>query len=87
MSTTTNARKPLVLPKGVKNTVEGSTLVRSGKGKQVHVLPAGSTRTLCGIESTKWSETVAVDGTTTNCPVCAEALKAEAKKAQQQATG
>jgi hypothetical protein len=88
MSTTSNAaaRRPLTLSKAAKNTLEGSTLVKASRSPQVHVLPAGKTRTLCAIETTKWASqpTVIEDGKIT-CPLCAEALKAAAKEAKEAA--
>ena len=78
-------RKPLVLSRGVKNTLAGSGLTRAKKGAQRHVLASGQTRTLCGIDTTTWQETVVEDGLVT-CPLCAEALKAAAKAEKEAAS-
>lgn len=72
-------RKPLVLKKAVKNTLDGATNVKAKRSQQRHVLPAGETKTLCGIDTAKWNEQDEVSETTVNCPLCAEALKAQAK--------
>jgi hypothetical protein len=80
MSSTTE-RKPLTLRRPVKNTLDGSTLVRAARGQQRHVLPAKAMTTLCGIDTGKWVELVDVTGEKVNCPPCAAALKALAKKA------
>jgi hypothetical protein len=80
MSNTTE-RKPLTLKRPVANTLEGSSLVRAARGQQRHVLPAKATTTLCGIDSGKWIELVNVSDEKVNCPPCAAALKALAKKA------
>jgi hypothetical protein len=78
-------RKPLVLAKGVKNTLAGSGLARAKKGAQRHVLASGETTTLCGIDSTAWIEKVVEDEQLVTCPLCAKALK-EAAKASKEAT-
>ena len=43
-------RASLVLAKPIKNSLPGSTLVQAKRSPQVHVLPAGATRTLCAID-------------------------------------
>jgi hypothetical protein len=82
MNATAPARRALVLARPVKNTLPSSTVVKSKRSPQFHVLPADRTTTLCGIETSKWStpDEVAA-GAKVNCPLCAEALKAEAKAA------
>jgi hypothetical protein len=82
-STTTTTRKPLVLAKAVRNTLDWSTIVKAKRSQQRHVLLAASTRTLCGIDTAKWRERDDVSETTVTCPVCAAELKAAAKKAKQ----
>jgi hypothetical protein len=59
-------------------TIEGARIVKSTRGQE-HVLLAGETVTLCAIDTSKWTERVALDGSKTNCPVCIEAMKARAK--------
>lgn len=54
------------------------------RSQQRHVLPADTTTTLCGINVTKWAEQADVNAATTNCPVCASALKAATAKAAEQ---
>ena len=50
---------------------------------QAHVLREGSKTTLCGIVVANWKERVELDADAKfNCPLCAKALKAEAKKAK-----
>jgi hypothetical protein len=87
MSTTaTTKRAPLALAKGVKNTLDGSTIVQAKGSVQRHVLAAGSETTLCRINTAKWSAKAEVaDDATVSCPLCADALKAEAKKAKDAA--
>jgi hypothetical protein len=46
-------RKPLVLAKGVENTLPNSSMARAKKGTQRHVIAGDETRTLCGIDTTK----------------------------------
>ncbi len=82
--TAAKTRGPLTLDKPVKNTLEGSTLVKAARSQQVHVLPADAKLTLCRIDVSKWSEKTDVDAATTNCPVCASALKAATVKAAEQ---
>lgn len=77
-------RGPLVLAKPIKNTLTGSTLVKAARSQQIHVLPADTTTTLCGINVTKWAEQADVDAATTNCPLCASAVKAATAKAAEQ---
>jgi hypothetical protein len=74
-STTTPARKPLVLAKPARNTLPDSTIVKATRSQQRHVLPAGETKTLCGMDTAKWSAQDEVSETTVTCPLCAEATK------------
>jgi hypothetical protein len=79
MTATTNpaTRKSLTLNRPVKNTLDGSTVVQAKRSPQVHVLPDGTTVTLCNINTAKWAEQVTVeDGAKVTCPLCAKALKA-----------
>lgn len=66
----------------MENTLPNSSMARAKKGTQRHVIAGDETRTLCGIDTTKWSEKVDVEDETVNCPLCAEALKAAAKGAK-----
>jgi hypothetical protein len=91
-STTPNARKPLVLDKGVKPALDNSTLTRSKRGQQVHAIVDGEARTLCAIDPTTWNERVDGEDKLVTCPICAErqkervaAAKAEAKAAAKDA--
>jgi hypothetical protein len=84
-STTKSERKPLVLSKAVKNTLDRSTIVKAKRSQQRHVLPAETSRTICGIDTARWSEHDEVTETTVTCPLCAEQLKALAKKAKDEA--
>jgi hypothetical protein len=78
-STTANARKPLTLKKPVANTLDGTTIVKAKRSPQRHVLPKGEKVTLCRIDTAKWAAQDDVTETTVTCPLCAEALKVEAK--------
>ncbi|MGH3079016.1 MAG: hypothetical protein ACRDPZ_12650 [Gaiellaceae bacterium] len=78
-------RQPLVLAKGVKNTLAGSGLTRAKKGAQRHVLVSGETRTLCGIDTQSWQEAVVEPDALVTCPLCAQAVK-EAARASKEAT-
>jgi hypothetical protein len=83
-STTTNARKPRYLEKGVKNTLPDSTVVHANN-PQRHVQVNGETRTICKIDASRWHSRVeAPDGTVT-CPYCADLLKQAAQDAKAEA--
>ena len=47
-------RRPLVLDKPVRNSLADATTVAATRSQQLHVLPAGTTRTLCNIDTVKW---------------------------------
>jgi hypothetical protein len=86
MSTPTTApaatRGPLTT-KPVKNTLDGSTIVRATRSPQFHVLPAGETVTLCQIDVTKWSAQADVaEDAKVNCPPCVKAMRAKAAEAK-----
>lgn len=74
-------RGPLTLDRPVKNTLTGSTVVQAKRSPQVHVLPAGATRTLCNIDTSKWADSTTIEDGKITCPVCAKALKAATAKA------
>jgi hypothetical protein len=84
MSTTVTKRK-LTLSKA-KASPEGTKPVQAKGSVQVHVLPENETKTACGIVIGNWREQIELDADAKfNCPVCAEALKAQAKKAKAEA--
>lgn len=74
------ATKKTLIAKPVAVTIEGARIVKSKRGQQEHVLLVGETRTVCGIDTTTWTEMVEVDTDKTNCPVCIRELKAVASK-------
>jgi hypothetical protein len=75
--TTPAARRPLTLAKPVQNTIDGATVVQAKRSPQRHILPTGSTTTLCGIDVTKWAAQADVDADAkTNCPLCVKAMRA-----------
>jgi hypothetical protein len=62
--------------------LDGSTIAKSKRSPQFHVLPAGTTTTLCAIDTARWSAPDEVPaGAKVNCRLCADQLKALAKKA------
>ncbi len=83
---TTTERKPrgpLTLKRPVKNTLDGSSLVQAKRSQQIHVLPADQTRTLCNIDTAKWSDEPTVHETgKVTCPLCAKAMKEAGKPAK-----
>jgi len=85
MSTTATKRKALTMKKG-QAIPEGTSAVQAKGSVQVHVLPEGSKKTLCGIIVGNWREQIELDPSTKfNCPLCVEALKAQAKNAKAEA--
>jgi hypothetical protein len=69
-------RGPLVLNRPAKLTLAGATLAKATRSRQVHVLPADTTTTLCGIATERWAKAdeVAAGGKIT-CPICARLQK------------
>lgn len=85
MSTTATKRKALTMTRAQK-TPEGTIAVQAKGSVQIHVLPDGSKKTRCGIVVGNWREQIELDADAKfNCPLCAEALKAQAKKAKAEA--
>jgi hypothetical protein len=85
MSTSATTRKALTMTRAQK-TPEATKPVQAKGSVQVHVLPESSKKTLCGINPATWKEKVELaEDAKFNCPVCAEALKAQAKKAKTEA--
>jgi hypothetical protein len=70
------AARRLTLSKPVKNTLDGSTVVKATRSPQSHVLVSGETVTLCAIDVSKWAAQAELQADAkVTCPLCAKALK------------